>query len=178
MQKSQKGFTIIELVVVIAIIAVLSGIVIVNVNTSINKAKVVRANTEAKNIENAFTMFYAKYGDYPMADGGIEGAWAYYSAWNDPLSMYLNVGGTPRYITEFLKIDWTGYNASYFVPYGFYYMYFYDSDGDGKIGCGYMYLTDGNYDYGFKYIFTQDCPDYSQYNRPFTTDPEVYGWWI
>ncbi|MCX6721886.1 MAG: prepilin-type N-terminal cleavage/methylation domain-containing protein [Candidatus Staskawiczbacteria bacterium] len=35
----QKGFTIIELIVVIAIIAVLSGIVLVNVTTYINRSK-------------------------------------------------------------------------------------------------------------------------------------------
>lgn len=38
MQK-QKGFTIIELIVVVAIIAVLAGIVLVNVTTYINKGK-------------------------------------------------------------------------------------------------------------------------------------------
>ena len=38
MQK-QKGFTIIELIVVIAIIAVLAGIVLVNVTSYINKGR-------------------------------------------------------------------------------------------------------------------------------------------
>ncbi|MCX6721887.1 MAG: prepilin-type N-terminal cleavage/methylation domain-containing protein, partial [Candidatus Staskawiczbacteria bacterium] len=35
----QKGFTIIELIVVIAIIAVLAGIVLVNVTSYINKSR-------------------------------------------------------------------------------------------------------------------------------------------
>ena len=37
--KFSKGFTIIELIVVIAIIAVLAGIVLVNVTSYINKGK-------------------------------------------------------------------------------------------------------------------------------------------
>ena len=168
--KTGAGFTIIELVVVIAIIAVLSGIVIINVSASINKAKVVRANTEVKNIENAFIMFYAKYGDYPKYDGTEP--FASYSPWDDPLNMYLTVGGTPRYITEFLKMDWTGYNATYLIPNGFYRIYLFDNDGDGKIGCGYIQVTDDMWCwYGTKYILNQDC-DYSQYDQPFITETD------
>ncbi|MEI7424687.1 MAG: prepilin-type N-terminal cleavage/methylation domain-containing protein, partial [Candidatus Staskawiczbacteria bacterium] len=39
MQKSKSGFTIIELIVVIAIIAILAAIVMVNVTQYINKSK-------------------------------------------------------------------------------------------------------------------------------------------
>jgi len=183
MNKSQRGFTIIELVVVIAIIAVLSGIVIINVSASINKAKVVRANTEVKNIENAFIMFYAKYGNYPQYEGTA--GYAVYNIWNDPLTMYFTAGGTPKYISEFLKIDLGGSDANYFAPNGFYYIQLWDADGDGKIGCGQIMLLDENWCwYGQKYILNQDC-DYSQYDQPFTAEdlyPEDgcggYGWWI
>jgi len=181
--KTDAGFTIIELIVVIAIIAVLSGIVIINVNASINKSKAVRANTEVKNIENAFIMFYAKYGNYPQYQ--CTENYAYYSYWSDPAYMCLTVDGTPRYITEFLNIDWTGFNASYLAPTGYYYINLFDDNGDGKIGCGWIYLLDENYCYyGVKYILNQDC-NYSQYDLPFTAEdiyPEDgcggYGWWI
>ena len=46
----QKGFTIIELIVVIAIIAILAAIVLVNVTVYINKAKDARINSDIGNI--------------------------------------------------------------------------------------------------------------------------------
>ena len=49
MQK-QKGFTIIELIVVIAIIAILAAIVLVNVTTYISKAKDARINSDMASI--------------------------------------------------------------------------------------------------------------------------------
>jgi len=136
-----------------------------------SKAKIARAKTEVKNIENAFIMFYAKYGDYPKYDGTEP--YGFYNYWSDPLDMYLTVGGTPRYLSEFLKMDWGGYDASYLIPNGFYYVYFYDADSDGKIGCGYVQPMDDMWCwYGLKYIFTQDCPDAAGgvYDQPFFTE--------
>jgi prepilin-type N-terminal cleavage/methylation domain-containing protein len=46
----QRGFTIIELIVVIAIIAILAAIVLVNVTVYINKAKDARINSDIANL--------------------------------------------------------------------------------------------------------------------------------
>ena len=48
--KKQKGFTIIELIVVIAIIAILASIVLVNVTQYINKAKDAAIKSDMSNI--------------------------------------------------------------------------------------------------------------------------------
>jgi len=58
MNKNQKGFTIVELIVVIAIIAVLAGIVLVNVTSYINKGKnaAIKGNL-ASAITNAASYF-------------------------------------------------------------------------------------------------------------------------
>jgi prepilin-type N-terminal cleavage/methylation domain-containing protein len=61
--KFKKGFTIIELIVVISIIAVLATIVLANVTQYISKAKLERANADIKNIEKALIAFNAQYGD-------------------------------------------------------------------------------------------------------------------
>lgn len=60
-----KGFTLIELIVVIAIIAVLAGIVAPNAFKAIEKAKVSRAMADAKALRGAALAYYADVGFWP-----------------------------------------------------------------------------------------------------------------
>ena len=173
MNKSQRGFTIIELVVVIAIVAVLSGIVIINVNTYLNKAKITRFEQEAGNFEKASVMFYAKYGAYPGQQDGWQsycptGAidWDLYCGEWGSTGPYLVDGTGTHYLTEFLPISWAGPNAGYYGPNGFYMLQFFDGDGDpaGKLGCGRLWAFSINNDWSgasetMKNILCQDCPD-------------------
>ncbi|MEI7424691.1 MAG: prepilin-type N-terminal cleavage/methylation domain-containing protein [Candidatus Staskawiczbacteria bacterium] len=53
MQKHNQGFTIIELIVVIAIIAILAAIVMVNVTQYINKSKIASAQSNMDQLANA-----------------------------------------------------------------------------------------------------------------------------
>ena len=62
--KLQKGFTIIELVVVIAIIAVLSGIVISNISTSRNKGKDAAARGNLQSLTTAGIKYFETNGNY------------------------------------------------------------------------------------------------------------------
>lgn len=55
-----KGFTIIELVVVIAIIAILSGIVMLNVGNYITKAKIAAAKANLKQMQNLAASYVAQ----------------------------------------------------------------------------------------------------------------------
>lgn len=68
----QKGFTIIELIVVIAIIAILAGIIIVNVSQYQQKAKVAWAVGQINQIQKALEMYKNDHGYYPyqMGEGG------------------------------------------------------------------------------------------------------------
>jgi general secretion pathway protein G len=61
----KKGFTLIELIVVIAIIAVLSAIVAPNAFKAIEKAKVSRAMADAKTLRGASNAYYAELGFWP-----------------------------------------------------------------------------------------------------------------
>jgi prepilin-type N-terminal cleavage/methylation domain-containing protein len=60
----QKGFTIIELIVVIAIIAVLTAIVLVNVTSYINKAKDAKINSNLANMATGMASCYASTSTY------------------------------------------------------------------------------------------------------------------
>jgi len=68
--KPQKGFTIIELIVVIAIIAILASIVLVNVTQYINKAK---DATIKANIDAMLTNASAYMADVDRGDGDFMG---------------------------------------------------------------------------------------------------------
>jgi prepilin-type N-terminal cleavage/methylation domain-containing protein len=57
--KKSKGFTIIELIVVIAIIAILASIVLVNVTVYINKAKDAKVNSDVASIALGMGSCYA-----------------------------------------------------------------------------------------------------------------------
>ena len=68
MRKKVKGFTMIELIVVIAIIAVLAGVLVPNMITAIRKAKVDTANANAKAIFNASQTIAQQY-EFQREDG-------------------------------------------------------------------------------------------------------------
>lgn len=65
-----KGFTIIELIVVIATIAVLAAVIISNVNQYAAKARDAKRAADTKNILKALMMFQADNGCVPITYGG------------------------------------------------------------------------------------------------------------
>mgnify|MGYP001156597056 CR=1 FL=1 len=71
--KNKKGFTLIELVVVVAILSVLALLIVPNVTNRISEAKEAVLEANIKVINNAIKMYYAEQGDYPEigeAEGG------------------------------------------------------------------------------------------------------------
>jgi prepilin-type N-terminal cleavage/methylation domain-containing protein len=65
MNKNIKGFTLIELIVVVAIIAMLTSVVLSSMSTSRNKALDTASINSVREIKTALTMYFADYGVYP-----------------------------------------------------------------------------------------------------------------
>lgn len=67
LKKAQKGFTIIELLIVIAIIAILAGLVLNNFQGAQAKARDTQRVTDVNNIHSKLEEYYNENGGYPNA---------------------------------------------------------------------------------------------------------------
>ncbi len=68
---NQKGFSLVEIMIVIVIIGLLAGAVTLNVRSYLIKAKHNVARQEIATIVQALDTFYATYGQYPSNEEGI-----------------------------------------------------------------------------------------------------------
>lgn len=71
MNRTNKGFTLIEILIVVAIIGILASIVLVGLNPSKKAANDARRLSDLKQVQNALELFYHKCGYYP-APGASE----------------------------------------------------------------------------------------------------------
>ncbi len=68
--KQTKGFTLIEMMVVMSIVSLLSSVVLSAVNSARTKAQMSQISSTAGEYRKAFTLGYDKYGGYPTYPGG------------------------------------------------------------------------------------------------------------
>ena len=78
-----KGFTLLELLVVIGIIAILSTIAVAALNTARAKARDVKRMHDLRVISKALDMYYADYGYYPHVSGFWFTSGYYSSDWDN-----------------------------------------------------------------------------------------------
>jgi len=111
LRRSQDGFTLIELMVVILIIGLLATIVVQNLRSATDKAKRVKAQADISQIKSALDRYYLDAGSYPTSDQGLPALIAAPSAGNDPK-------------------DWGGPYIERIPPDPWGHPYFYQSDGN------------------------------------------------
>lgn len=70
--RRERGFTLIEIMVVVIIIGLLAAIVAPNVIGRIGEAEVTKAKAEIGNLENAINLFYMDNRRYPSTEQGLE----------------------------------------------------------------------------------------------------------
>jgi general secretion pathway protein G len=71
-RRSEDGFTLIELMVVIAILAILTVVVAINVIPSGQKAKITAAKADISQLEGALNLYKLNYDSYPTTSQGLQ----------------------------------------------------------------------------------------------------------
>lgn len=71
-KKKNRGMTLIEIMVVVAIIGLIAGMTTVYVTGEFSKSKVKVARTEIKNIESALELYHVENGAYPTTEEGVK----------------------------------------------------------------------------------------------------------
>jgi type II secretion system protein G len=71
-QKGEKGFTLIEILIVVAIIGMLSSIVLVGLGSFRSRGRDARRAADLREIQNALELYYAKNGNYPAEESSVD----------------------------------------------------------------------------------------------------------
>lgn len=71
-RNQQRGFTLIEIMVVVIIIGILAAIVAPNVIGRVDDAQITKAKAEISNIENAMKFYRLDNFAYPSSEQGVE----------------------------------------------------------------------------------------------------------
>ncbi|KAJ51629.1 general secretion pathway protein G [Clostridium tetanomorphum] len=102
-EKIKRGFTLVELLVVIAIIAILAAIIAPNAFKAIEKSKVSRTLSDMKSFKTAALQFYADVGFFPAdVSNGIDPGLGSNSVYDIPETGY-NFG-TSVYDKNYIQI--------------------------------------------------------------------------
>jgi general secretion pathway protein G len=72
MSRHSNGFTLVELIIVMAIIGILAGVVLVNVGSQRDKATRARAIADIKEMDTALEIYHADNGFYPTTQQGLQ----------------------------------------------------------------------------------------------------------
>src|SRR3989344_1058299 len=67
-----QGFTLIEMLIVIAVISILAGIVLVGITGFQSSARDTKRIGDLRSVQNSLELFYTRCGHYPVGAGGCD----------------------------------------------------------------------------------------------------------
>ena len=111
---TQKGMTLLEIMIVVAILGMLATVVVTNLMGSLDNAKINTTKTKISGVESAIKQYYLDQGDYPnsmrdlMNPGG--GMRPYVKnepldAWNKPMIYKRTSGGDEPFVVYSMGPD-------------------------------------------------------------------------
>ncbi|MGF1759060.1 type II secretion system major pseudopilin GspG [Photobacterium sagamiensis] len=110
MQRKQRGFTLLEVMVVIVILGVLASLVVPNLLRNKEKADQQKVVTDISALEQSLDMYKLDNSVYPSTDQGLDALVSKPSSTPEPRN-YPNGG----YIKRLPKDPW-GYEYNYVIP--------------------------------------------------------------
>lgn len=75
MNKFKKAYTLIEMLMVVAIIGILASSILIGLGSTRSKARDTRRITDLKSTQTALELYYSKYGVYPSMTPGSNETW-------------------------------------------------------------------------------------------------------
>jgi len=69
LRRSEQGFTLVELLIVVIILAILAAIVVPQFVASTDDAKVAALDSNLRNLRSAIALYNQQHGEYPAANG-------------------------------------------------------------------------------------------------------------
>lgn len=106
---AQRGFTLIEIMVVVIIIGLLAAVIVPQVINKVDEARVSKAKADIQSLETALTMFRLDNSKYPTTDQGLQ---ALVVQPTDPSIRHWRQGG---YLQRVSKDPW-GNDYQYVFP--------------------------------------------------------------
>jgi general secretion pathway protein G len=104
-----RGFTLIEIMVVVIIIGLLAAVIVPTVINKVDEARVVKAKQDIQSLETALTLFRLDNSKYPTSEQGLN---ALVTQPTDPTIKHWKVGG---YLQRVSKDPW-GFDYQYVNP--------------------------------------------------------------
>jgi general secretion pathway protein G len=96
----QKGFTIVELLIVIVVIGILAAITIVAYNGVQDRTRFAKAQSDLSSLNKAILMYYADNGKYPSPTPGAPGCTNGWCGWDQVTDDAFIPGLAPQYIAK------------------------------------------------------------------------------
>lgn len=104
-----RGFTLIEIMVVVIIIGLLAAVIVPTVIGKVDEARVVKAKQDIQSLETALTLYRLDNSKYPTTEQGLA---ALVTQPTDPTIKHWKAGG---YLQRISKDPW-GYDYQYVNP--------------------------------------------------------------
>jgi general secretion pathway protein G len=104
-----RGFTLIEIMVVVIIIGLLAAVIVPQIMSRVDEARVTKAKTDIRSLETALTLFRLDNSKYPTTEQGLQ---ALVAQPTDPSIKHWRPGG---YLQRVSKDPW-GNDYQYVYP--------------------------------------------------------------